>query len=746
MRVLFVVKQKKNVDTFLSTIQCLVDRGHEVRLGIQERDPERDRGIQQRVASPRLQVVVPPVSRTDRWAGTAVVGRGLRDVVRYLRPPFHEAVKLRARAVQKLFSALAYYGGTPDAVLAAALSEAQAGRIDAVLALAESALPTDPLHDDFLRDQAPDLLLVSPVVHFGSAQADLVASARQAGVPVVMLLFSWDNLSTKGALHVAPDWMLVWNERQQREALELCGFPSDRVRVVGAPRFDDFYRLRQVTTRTNFLEPAGLDPDAATVLYVCSSPFVAEQELAVVEQWIASVRSSASPVLRAANLIVRPHPDVALLSKETPADPVRWPDLPDIGGAVARPFADPRAVVLTTPYTVAQAFYECLSHADAVVGLNTSAALESAIAGRPVFTFTADRSRASGQTRTLHFHYLLEGQGGFVVADETVAAHVARLADALEHPQPPDRIHDFAERFLRPLGRGQAVAPLLAETIESLAAEAPPLAGARGTAGRPAVGWAPAPVAAPATGESEIVPVSAAREVRVYRTPETRKRIGPDGYLVAPEACEWLGGHVRQGEIVFVVGAGIGVEALMAAERGATVVAFEPAFATFGRLCANVRLNGCDGSVIPMPLALSDVDGLGELAYRRNRAGESGRYRVRRKTWRGRPPSPDALRIAAPLSRMDTVVKRYRLSRPAHLSVAMPGDCRHVLLGASGVLEGGTLQSAFLVLESHEVEPVTDLLAAAGITDCRAATSDRSGRQTLLACRPVREAAPGVPG
>jgi hypothetical protein len=62
-------------------------------------------------------------------------------------------------------------------------------------------VPGDPLWKAFIREQAPDVVLLSPVVHFGSAQADLVAAGRSLGIPVGMLLFSWDNLSTKGRLH-----------------------------------------------------------------------------------------------------------------------------------------------------------------------------------------------------------------------------------------------------------------------------------------------------------------------------------------------------------------------------------------------------------------------------------------------------------------------------------------------------------------------------------------------------------------
>jgi hypothetical protein len=154
------------------------------------------------------------------------------------------------------------------------LPREQIDRLRAILRLAEQHLPTDRLYDDFLWEQRPDVLLLSPVVHFGSAQADLVASATQLRIPVGMLLFSWDNLSTKGRLHRTPDWMFVWNERQRAEAAALHGFPENRVVVVGAPRFDSFFSLRPQMTPEQFLTPLGLDPSAPTLLYVCSSPFV----------------------------------------------------------------------------------------------------------------------------------------------------------------------------------------------------------------------------------------------------------------------------------------------------------------------------------------------------------------------------------------------------------------------------------------------------------------------------------------
>ena len=78
----------------------------------------------------------------------------------------------------------------------------------------------------------------------------------------------------------------------------------------------------------------------------------------------------------------------------------------------SRPFDDARALVLrTSDRAHAGRSTSALHHSAAVVGLNTSAELEAAIVGRPVYTVLAGDGDADGQASTLHFHYLLERAG-----------------------------------------------------------------------------------------------------------------------------------------------------------------------------------------------------------------------------------------------------------------------------------------------------------------------------------------------
>ena len=68
-------------------------------------------------------------------------------------------------------------------------------------------------------------------------------SARALGIPVGFPVFSWDNLTTKGIVHVHPDCVFVWNDVQKREATEYYGFRPRSVVITGAPRFDSFLAL-----------------------------------------------------------------------------------------------------------------------------------------------------------------------------------------------------------------------------------------------------------------------------------------------------------------------------------------------------------------------------------------------------------------------------------------------------------------------------------------------------------------------
>ncbi len=725
MKILLVVKQKKNVDTFIGMIRALLARGHAVTLAVQEHGDARDQEYRDEIPSPAFTVARGPAQRTDAWAYVAPLVRSLRDVVHYQQPPLRSAVKLQERTIRKLREDLRVAGD--HAVIAEALRAipaTQIDRLEAVFDLAEQQLPSDLLHEDFLRAHAPDVLLLSPLVHFGSAQADFVASARALGIPVAMLLHSWDNLSTKGCMHHPPDWIFVWNEQQRREALELHRFPPERVIVVGAPRFDSFFELRPRLTREEFHEPLGLDPSKPTLLYVCSSQLISALERAFVEKWLTAIRRSSGPI-RDCNVVIRPHPDIPLLDGSDTSEELRWPAAKGLKCFRARPFDDSRAIVLRTSDRAQQGFFECIHHSAGVVGLNTSAELEAAIVGRPVYTVEAGED-AQGQRTTLHFHYLLEGHGGFVQMAQTLDEHVAQLAAGLTASDQDSRLRAFVGSFLRPLGSHRPVAPLLAEAIEDTFRStftptrrpAPvdpgivPSVPAGGTAHELDDVQTHAP--AGAVVEQGTVEVSVPKfgytlRIRVPNEPEGERR-----YRLEKSTVDWLRQRVGIGDVIYDIDAGIGLYTLLGAKHhGAVVIAFEPGYAVFNELCDNVRLNGCDGSVTALPMALADFEGLGELKYPTGLAGRQT-HSLRSTGWRVKKAAADDRNFKQPVCVMplDLVVQRFGLPPPGHLRASNPESTVCVLMGAQDQLARESLKSLLLTFPTEERDGVVTRLAS----------------------------------
>jgi hypothetical protein len=190
------------------------------------------------------------------------------------------------------------------------------------------------------------------------------------------------------------------------------------------------------------------------VLYLCSSNFVAPDEVSFVRRWLCAIRGSADPALAGCGVLVRPHP----------AHPEPWNgvSLRDAGNAAiwseeVKMQADP-------------GLYDSLYHAAAVVGLNTSAMIEAGILGKPVCTINSEEF-AGGQQQTLHFHYLLAPNGGLVDVAATLDEHLRQLGSALAEPEAGSaRSLRFVESFVRPRGLNQPVAPIVAEEIERVAA------------------------------------------------------------------------------------------------------------------------------------------------------------------------------------------------------------------------------------------------------------------------------------
>ena len=467
LRFLFFLYHAGYLRHYAEPIRLLARQGHIFHLGffVIEKD-HGDTALAQRLADEFPgQVtfgVAPTRRRWDGWRRTSIIVRAFTDLSRYIDERYADAPALRERMAAKIKRQI--FSGRADPVTSFLLTRAVdklAARTDAktgrrmlrMLRLAERAVPTSSVVDDYIRDWNPDAVLVTPLVEYTSNQVDYLKSADRLGIPTAACIASWDNLTNKGLLRFTPDRVLVWNEVQRRELEELHGVPGDRAIVTGGQKFDPWFELSPTRTAEEHRALVGLPDGRDYVLYACSSFFIAPDEVSFVRRWIAALRKANLDLA----VLVRPHPqnfdqwrDVDLGD-----DGVIWPR----GGSNWPDLADARA-----------AFYDSIHYSKAVVGVNTSAMIDSAIIGRNVMTIL-DPAFAATQEGTLHFHYLLRENGGFLTVARTLDEHTEQLAEILRGGAAEEqRVREFIGSFVRPRGIDTPVSPIVADAMLDVAA------------------------------------------------------------------------------------------------------------------------------------------------------------------------------------------------------------------------------------------------------------------------------------
>jgi hypothetical protein len=450
LKLLFIVGSAEYIRYFDSTMSLLLDRGHEVSIGVnrlRERKHARLEGIED--TRVRILGVIP--KRLDLWTPMARAVRGTFDFVRYLQPRFADAPALRARMKRKVLpSWMAWLDRTRT------LTERQLARVYRSLTRIENAIPISGRLTHFFSTHRPDVVVVSPLVDAASDQVDAVRAAQALGIPTVAAIASWDNLTNKGQLRVQPHMVTVWNEEQKREAVTLHGIEPDRIEVTGAQLFDRWFERRPSQSREDFCAMVGLPADRDIVLYTGSSVFISPSALEApfARRWVQALRASGDPVVANASVLIRPHP--------FNVEGWQTMDFSDLGPVAVFP----NARFTPSADTARTSFFDSLYYASAIVGVNTSAMVEAAILGKPVMSLMTGEFAAT-QQGTLHFHYLLPENGGFLRVARSLDEHISQLTGALRDPDlSRAETQSFVRAFLRPRGLDVPCTPLLADALE----------------------------------------------------------------------------------------------------------------------------------------------------------------------------------------------------------------------------------------------------------------------------------------
>lgn len=183
-----------------------------------------------------------------------------------------------------------------------------------------------------------------------------------------------------------------------------------------------------------------------------------------------------------------------------------------------------------------------------------------------------------------------------------------------------------------------------------------------------------------------------------------------------PETIAWLDDCVKPGDVVWDVGANVGLYACYAAKAGARVLAFEPSGLNFGLLVSHVELNGLGDLIAPYCLALgrrTEATDLFMSAFEPGHAFSS----IDAPESQVATFEP-AFRQATLSFTADDLVDRFGLAPPDHVKIDVDGAEIEILQGAERALRRA--RSVIMEVEGKNAErfegEVLPLMDRAGLT------------------------------
>lgn len=311
---------------------------------------------------------------------------------------------------------------------------------------------------DYLRLHQPAFILATPTNTQNSAEAEWIKAGLHIGIPTGILVFSWDNLTTKGLIPYSPDILFAWNRDHVDEAVGIHEVPRNRCHITGALVFDRWHDAqRLVSPHEEACRLYGLDPAKPYILYMGSSSNIAKDETWIVLELTKALQQADDPALHGIQILVRPHPSNPGFVEHLREVPGVY-FLPAWAGF---PFTEMRQREMASS----------IAHSLLTVGINTSAIIEAIILGKPCLSIRTDRY-SDTHTESAHFGHLLEH--GVVEMADSVSDCVRLIGDHLKGTDTSRLQREaFVRGFVWPHGLDRTAASIACRAIHKLATKQP---------------------------------------------------------------------------------------------------------------------------------------------------------------------------------------------------------------------------------------------------------------------------------
>ncbi|MGB1109403.1 MAG: hypothetical protein ACPG4N_03560 [Gammaproteobacteria bacterium] len=120
---------------------------------------------------------------------------------------------------------------------------------------------------DVLDEEKPDAIVYSNMM---IGQSDCLREAKRRGIPIILDIPSWDQITAKGPMTVRPDFLLAWGDEMKNDAASIHSIDPQHIVTTGPLYFDTYFDRPPTWDRQTFCAKYGIDPTKKILLYTLS--------------------------------------------------------------------------------------------------------------------------------------------------------------------------------------------------------------------------------------------------------------------------------------------------------------------------------------------------------------------------------------------------------------------------------------------------------------------------------------------
>jgi len=183
-----------------------------------------------------------------------------------------------------------------------------------------------------------------------------------------------------------------------------------------------------------------------------------------------------------------------------------------------------------------------------------------------------------------------------------------------------------------------------------------------------------------------------------------------------PETIEWIN-TFSDSDILWDIGANVGIYSLYAALRKLTVLSFEPSPSNYYLLSRNIEINKMDDRISAICIAFNDITRLDSLYMANTEFGGALSSFAEAVDWQGKPFTASLKQAMIGFS-IDDFVQQFNPPFPNHIKIDVDGIENKIIKGAKNTLSDIRVKSILIELDSGREEychAVIELVEKAGI-------------------------------